>query len=160
MCDCGREVAKSTSYLLHGEATVPSCGCFRFGENIHNWTGYKEIPGSYFYQVREAAKTKGREFDITIEYLHDLYVKQNKKCRFSGLQIDFGGADLTPNIKGSHRVVTASLDRIDSSKGYVIGNVQWVHKKINKMKGNLSDEEFIYFCTEIGKNNIKCSNAI
>ena len=29
---------------------------------------------------------------------------------------------------------TASLDRIDSTKGYVRGNIQWVHKDINWFK--------------------------
>lgn len=26
------------------------------------------------------------------------------------------------------------FDRIDPNKGYIIGNVQWVHKHINMMK--------------------------
>jgi hypothetical protein len=49
--------------------------------------------------------------------------------------------------------VTASLDRIDSSKGYVEGNVQWVHKRINIMKNDLSDSEFIEWCRVVSKNN-------
>ena len=44
---------------------------------------------------------------------------------------------------------TASLDRIDSSKGYTIDNVQWVHKKVNMMKKDMSDSEFIAWCNEI-----------
>ena len=35
----------------------------------------------------------------------------------------------------------ASLDRIDSSKGYVIGNVQFVSTPINLMKSTMSDLE-------------------
>lgn len=45
-----------------------------------------------------------------------------------------------------NRKCTASLDRIDSAKGYVEGNVQWVHKRINLMKGTLSEKDFIAFC--------------
>lgn len=33
---------------------------------------------------------------------------------------------------------TASLDRIDSSKGYTIDNVWWIHKQLNWMKWDLT----------------------
>ena len=49
--------------------------------------------------------------------------------------------------------ITASLDRIDSSKGYIEGNVQWVHKRVNLMKGNMSTENFIEWCNLVVKNN-------
>lgn len=35
----------------------------------------------------------------------------------------------------------ASLDRIDSSKGYIEGNVQFVSTPINYMKNTMSDSE-------------------
>ena len=50
-------------------------------------------------------------------------------------------------------VQTASLDRIDSTKSYNVGNVQWVHKDINFMKGSLSENKFIEYCNLIVKNN-------
>lgn len=56
------------------------------------------------------------------------------------------------NIK-SKTLITASLDRIDSSKGYVIGNVQWVHKTINTMKMDLANSEFIKLCQMVAKNH-------
>jgi len=43
-------------------------------------------------------------------------------------------------------MTTASVDRIDSSIGYVMGNIQWVHKDINKMKSDFSQELFIAWC--------------
>lgn len=49
--------------------------------------------------------------------------------------------------------MTASLDRIDSSRGYEIDNIQWVHKDVNKMKMGLSQNEFIDICKIISKNN-------
>jgi hypothetical protein len=33
---------------------------------------------------------------------------------------------------------TARLDMIDPAKGYVEGNVQWIHKDIQAMKGDFS----------------------
>jgi len=52
---------------------------------------------------------------------------------------------------------TASLDRIDSSKGYVRGNIQWVHIAINFMKHSLPEEEFIRWCCLVAQYRGKSS---
>lgn len=112
------------------------------GENSSRWNGHKEISGAFFNKIQKSAKSRGHEFCITIEYIYNLYIAQNKKCNLSGLEIS-----LPDNSTFcSH---TASLDRIDSSKGYVEGNVQWVHKWINRMKSNLAQDEFIYLCRNV-----------
>lgn len=43
----------------------------------------------------------------------------------------------------------ASLDRIDSSKGYIKGNVQFVATPINYLKGTMSDETTKAYLREI-----------
>lgn len=50
---------------------------------------------------------------------------------------------------GRTRTRTASLDRIDSTKGYVEGNVQWIHKRLNIMKGKSTDVTFIKDCERV-----------
>jgi hypothetical protein len=47
----------------------------------------------------------------------------------------------------------ASLDRIDSSKGYIDGNVQWVHKEVNEMKMQATQNEFIEYCNLVAEFN-------
>lgn len=47
---------------------------------------------------------------------------------------------------------TASLDRKDSLKGYTIDNIQWLHKDVNQMKRNYSEEYFINTCLKIAEN--------
>ena len=50
-----------------------------------------------------------------------------------------------------------SIDRIDSNIGYELGNIQWVDKRINMMKGSLSNGEFINLCTLVADyNKSKC----
>jgi hypothetical protein len=75
---------------------------------------------------------------LTIEQAWELYQKQEGKCALSGLPIFFPATN-----KGEF---TASLDRIDSSKGYIEGNVQWVHKDINIMKNKFPQDYFIKIC--------------
>ena len=61
--------------------------------------------------------------------------------------------DLRFQSKNSIRDGTASLDRIDSSRGYVIDNIQWVHKDINWLKNDWSQKEFIELCSRVANHN-------
>ena len=48
---------------------------------------------------------------------------------------------------------TASLDRIDNSKGYHIDNVRWVLKDINMIRGSYDSEYFVKLCNLVAKHN-------
>jgi hypothetical protein len=61
-----------------------------------------------------------------------MYLRQDGKCAITGMPIDL--------------TTDASVDRIDSMKGYTKDNIWWVKKEINLMKNNLSLEEFILLC--------------
>lgn len=43
----------------------------------------------------------------------------------------------------------ASLDRIDNSKGYVEGNLQWLCKRVNYMKHTMNNEYFLTWIKSI-----------
>lgn len=126
-----------------------SCGCDKSrydktrGKNSSLYTGYEEISGKLWGTIKTRAKRKGRDLDVDIKYAWELYVEQDRKCALSGLTICFGIA----NHKTS--CTTASLDRIDSAKGYIKGNVQWVHKSVNLMKNDLPEDVFIGICDMI-----------
>lgn len=61
----------------------------------------------------------------------------------SGLLIHFGNKT---------EKQTASLDRIDSTKGYIESNVQWLHKDINNIKQDYSVNELLAYCKLIINN--------
>lgn len=92
-------------------------------------------------------------FNIDCEYLNDLYQKQNGQCAISGVLMTYQA--------GQGRVKTnISLDRIDSSKGYIKGNVHLVCDLINTMKSNISLDEFYKWCAlVIGKKDEKIQNT-
>lgn len=152
-CDCGRIADVNTNYLMRGLRKTcghEECEFHRqdytnSGENNVRFTGYKEISGQKWSSYRCGAERRGLDFLITIEYVWDLFLKQDRKCGLTGLDIFFGKTNTSES--------TASLDRIDSSKGYVEGNVMWVHKDINKMKMDLDKIEFIKMCKLIIENN-------
>ena len=59
--------------------------------------------------------------------------------------------------KANHNdpIYTASLDRIDSNKGYIKGNVQFISTAINYMKNNMSNEDTIKLCKIIAKHIVE-----
>ena len=99
------------------------------------------VRNSWFYGFMKSAITRGYNWEITIEYIDDLYNRQNGKCALSGIDVSWKGTR------------TASIDRIDNSKGYTEDNVQIVHKKINMMRGVLTVEEFKEFCKLVAHNS-------
>lgn len=80
-----------------------------------------------------------------MEHIWSLYEKQDRKCILSGQNILFSGY--------TDKEQTASIDRIDSSKGYIEGNVQLVHKDINIIKWDFTNEEFIRICRLVSLYN-------
>ena len=144
ICDCGKEIVVMTSELNSGH--VQSCGCLqkiKARQTVFDRRkDFGEITGTLISRIKSAAESRKLEFSVTIEYIWNLYLLQNKKCKLSGVDIIFGDRYDTTTT-------TASLDRIDSSKGYIDGNVQWVHKAVNYMKWDKSDEEFLMWCNLI-----------
>lgn len=61
------------------------------------------------------------------------------------------GVELSLGTNSNRVGRTASLDRIDSSKGYIEGNIQWVHKDINFMKQEMDENSFFCWCGIIAK---------
>lgn len=117
------------------------------GMNHHSWKGYGEISSDYFTILKHSATDRNYKFDVDIEYLWDIFLKQNKKCALSNL-------DIYMNEKcDEKKYKTATLDRIDSKYGYIKGNVQWVHRDINKMKNNFPEDYLIKMCELVYKNS-------
>jgi hypothetical protein len=138
-CDCGKEISVLSSHLKR----IKSCGCQGNFRHKNVWKGVGEISAVRFDLIKNRAKRIGLDFDLDLEFLWKKYLSQDKKCALTGKEIAFG--------KLKTDKWTASLDRIDSSKGYTKDNVQWVHIKINYMKSNLPQEEFIEWCNLVSK---------
>lgn len=137
-CDCGKEKIAKLPHLQNGN--VQSCGCKRKNQYNNRWEGHGEIGLTLWSRYKDGAAKRDIPFSVDIEYAWKLFLSQNRKCALSGVAI---------MLLPQNRLHTASLDRIDSSKGYIEDNVQWVHKDVNVMKRSLSDAEFIEFCHKV-----------
>lgn len=108
----------------------------------------KNISLTEYKKLSHQADLRGIEFTVTPEYLESIFTGY---CYFSGIELKIGTYS---NNKGVYDLGNASLDRINSSIGYVEGNVAWVYKPINVMKQTLSSNEFISLCKKIAEHNI------
>lgn len=147
LCDCNNYCYISRNNLLCN--TTTSCGCLhrRRGKNHPMYKGFNDLSSKFWFNYQNHAKERNLEFSISMEYAWNLFIKQNRKCALTGQEIILVDSQLY-NIEQ-----TASLDRIDSTKGYIEGNVQWVHKWVNICKWNLTQKEFIKMCHLVANNN-------
>lgn len=90
----------------------------------------------------KTGSVKGKEFNLNIEQLYNLYKKQNGKCAISGIE-------MTATIGVGRKNTNISIDRIDNNAGYTLDNIQLVCCIVNIMKNNISLEELVYFCNNI-----------
>lgn len=137
-CSCGLtdNRVRAADLVLNKSTRCTRCSGF---------LGIDDLSGTYISTIKKRARNKGRDYDISVEYLLDLFIKQDSKCALSGESIT-----LHRNYtKGNREKQTASIDRIDSSKGYIEGNIQWVHKDINLMKNNLDENYFKNLCKKV-----------
>ncbi|QOR58465.1 hypothetical protein [uncultured phage cr1_1] len=105
-----------------------------------------------WHGVMDRSKRKGWECDITIEFLRELWCKQNGLCAISKIPMTY--------IFNSGRVPTnLSVDRIDSNKIYTKNNVQLVCMAVNQMKSDLNDLTFYKFCEAIVANAAKWNKS-
>ena len=98
-----------------------------------------------FLAARDRSKKQNLPFNITKEYLKELWDKQNGKCAISGIEMTFGQCN--------GRIPTnVSIDQINHKNGYTIGNVQLVCMAVNQMKSDMLMEDLYRFCKAIIEN--------
>lgn len=90
------------------------------------------------YRIRtskKSAKDRGHEFNINIDHLKQLWTAQEGKCALTG-------DTFNPRYN-------FSIDRIDSSIGYIPSNIQLVLLQVNLCKQKLSNSDFIKLAIKV-----------
>jgi hypothetical protein len=117
-----------------------NCKNCSIGSNAPCWAGHEEISGVFLGSYKYNAQKRGIEWNVTPEYLWQVWLDQDGKCAYTGRQLVHGH--------------DASLDRIDNTRGYVEDNVQWVQARINRLKSDLSEEIFLDLIEQVYMNRI------
>lgn len=140
-CSCG-----TTHYSTAGNVNAgrtKSCGCLSREEKVGRETPL--LPHRFWAKFLKLAERRNLTVEVTAQDLEAQWHRQKGICPYSGrtLTLPKTSADVrNPNYN-------ASVDRIDSSKGYVRGNIQWVLTAVNFMKQNVGHDDFLSLCREI-----------
>ncbi len=87
--------------------------------------------GLMLRSARARARQRGIEFSITRDD-----VPCPTHCPVLGMELIYGGSGRLGGMPAS-----ASLDRVDNTKGYVPGNVAIISDRANRLKGNATADE-------------------
>ena len=117
------------------------CGC-----RLDQYSSLKYYLNKSIYR----SKKKGMKSDLTLEYLKELWEKQNGICPYTGIKMELPRTTQDQDIKKTP--IKASLDQIIPSKGYIKGNVEFVCYSMNTAKNDFTKEQMIDFINKI-KNN-------
>ena len=110
-------------------------------ENSHRgW--HRGVRVSWYNKFKTGAMVRGIDWALTIDDVADLMLAQDSKCALTGWSIEFPES-------GHPQAAPASIDRIDSSLGYVPGNVQLLTRHVNMMKQTYDNDYFIEVCRAV-----------
>lgn len=147
ICKCGSVDFKQERYLLNGKCTsCKSCASKKTAKKFPppvRRTGYGELSGTHFISIKAGAAKRRLSFNISAEFLWNLFEKQGGICALTGVPIILNRSLKNNNVDWD--VITASVDRIDSQIGYEEGNIWWVHKEVNRLKNNYSIDTLLYW---------------
>lgn len=142
-CDCGTIRPVKSYYLTHGYSRQ----CVACANKPKKYE--EELSDCIWNKILRNAKKRNIQVNITKEEAYRLFLKQDRKCNLSGVNLKFSETGTEVN----QGVGTASLDRIDSKKDYSLDNIQWIHKDINRMKNIFDEEYFFKICRLIAEKN-------
>jgi hypothetical protein len=135
-CECGKEQAIAATSLKQ-KTSLQCRNCYA------KERGPRHPVNIAFSHVKGNAARRHITFNITKEEAYKILEEQNFKCALTGIPLT-----LRPKCN-------ASLDRIDSTLGYNISNVQWVLKTINLMKWTLTTEDFVELCGLVVQHSLE-----
>lgn len=143
-CDCGTEKPVTSTDLIQGRSKTCNGRTCLFALEVRQRNRGPRCSSleQVFRSYRLRAKHKGNAFEITSEEFDEIAQQNCYYCCVPPSNTSRRGPQ-------SKRYVYNGIDRIDSSKGYVRGNMRpccWI---CNRMKNTLSAVEFLAHIKQI-----------
>lgn len=151
-CKCGAEMVtrktKLSKLILSGGSRELQKCCKKCILTSNRENKSKDLfYGKIYSHYKSSAKKRNLDFNLSKLTAVNLF---ESNCVFCG--------DKASN--NFDNVTYTGIDRIDSSKGYIEGNVQPCCKQCNVAKQDLSDSNFLSHITKIYKHLIEGSSTI
>jgi hypothetical protein len=161
-CDgCSIKFEKETRYVKAGQKkrnnkNYCSLSCYskftysQKSEKLSEWNnseqnkamlktmaGNKKDEYTGFRTLLASCKKRNKDCDIDLPFLKCLWEQQKGKCAITGVDLE---------LKRSYnKNYQASIDRIDSKKGYIKGNIRFTSVSVNWLKSDLDDNHLREF---------------
>jgi hypothetical protein len=150
-CDCGNIKEIYTSSILKTTFPTRSCGCLNL-DNLKSEKGHSGLI-KVFNSYRGSARRRNLEFNLTPESFQEMATKPCHYCGAESYSMGKGNyrKDSPQESIDHSRFIYTGIDRIDSDKGYVEGNIVPCCKKCNLGKHIMTDEEFKSWITKVFK---------
>lgn len=133
-CECGKITNVIVSNLTRKSLATVSCGCYRYDkcQSKNPWlTEYNAYIGN-------TVKRRNYVFDLTLDEFKSLC---SDNCYYCG-QIPSTKMDVGKGLKNG-------IDRIDSNKGHTMDNCVSCCWTCNRMKGNMTQQNFLEHISKI-----------
>ena len=136
-----RQVKNGRNYFFCNRKCAGKHNAKNFGSPLDNGTYKNLVPSNKrdsltpFREHFRRIKRRKHLIDVSLTDLKEVWKSQNGKCALTGV-------DLVLEDKISNPIYSASLDRINSTQGYIKNNIQWIGVMSNYAKNKYSNEVF------------------
>ena len=113
--------------------------CCREGQKRSIEKVYATFEGripTFLRSCKTSARKRGQEFSLTRQDFLDMWEQQDGLCVYTGLPLE-----LAPNT-----LFSVSVERVNNDIGYTPDNTVLAINAVNKMKSDMSGEDFFHIC--------------
>lgn len=149
-CTCGSEMKVRKSKIVklqkEGESRALKGSCKKCLNKVKRENRTEQLKyGTAYSYYKSTAKKRNIHFDLTKDECIEIF---KKDCTYCGSK---------PNniINHIEKIDYTGIDRIDSSKGYIKGNVTPCCKRCNAAKNDMSVDEFLEKIESIYLHSVK-----
>lgn len=148
-CSCGRICEIRGGMLRSRRHPTKSCGCI-LHEMRKRGLRKPKANGALtllFASYKSASKRRRIEFELTLSEFEYIVAQP---CYYTGRVPSTAHKTFNGPLR---KIVFNGIDRLDSTRGYVVGNCVPCCWEINRAKNNLDFESFIFLCNEVAEKH-------
>lgn len=123
-------------------------------ERNEDYLDVKKILSFLSKNLQRAASRgdQSQKIEVNLDYVYNVGASQDFLCALTGDELEFtrGGTYWLGKWCNPY---SCTIDRIDSRKGYVKGNIQLITWRANCIKQHMANDEFIEFCRDVARWN-------